>query len=295
MEDEKKSHLLVLDGKYIAYTALHTHRWLTLRGRPIGVVYGFWATLLRDLKRIEPTHLTVTWDAPHLFRKDIYPQYKENRKSPDMEAIKKDEGFYSQIEVLQSTLATCSIAQDEVDGLEADDLIALHCRRFDGRVTVHASDNDLHQLLDKARVRLFSKDKFFQELHLAEKHGCTPGEWLTVKALAGCDGDNVKGVKGIAAKTAVKIIKGEHKKRLDEFSDIISHNLNLVQLPYPLISHKNIQLSTTLVSSIDRQALVNQFVDLEFYSLIEKLEKQDLLRSHTPTAPRRRAPRNRTT
>ena len=71
-----------------------------------------------------------------------------------------------------------------------------------------------------------------------ETWNCTPKQIALVKALSGDASDNIKGVKGIGKKTAVKILQDakwmlnkavEHKKLKDHIPQI-QKNLELVQL-----------------------------------------------------------------
>jgi DNA polymerase-1 len=71
-----------------------------------------------------------------------------------------------------------------------------------------------------------------------ESWNCTPKQIALVKALSGDASDNIKGVKGIGKKTAVKILVecgwalnkvAEHKKIKDHIKQV-QENLGLVQL-----------------------------------------------------------------
>lgn len=262
------NHLLIIDGKYLAYVALYSRRWLALNGKPIGVVYGWWSDLFNAVRRLKPTHLSVAWDSRHLYRKEISSIYKQGRQE-DPDGIKELEQFFPQVESIQSMIKQANIAQSEIDGLEADDLIALLCRRFSDKVTIYSSDNDLFQLLSD-RVSMYSKRKFTTPKTLWDEHGCTPSQWALIKALAGCSGDNVVGVNGIGVKTAVKIIKNEHKrKHLGDYQDVVERNLQLVRLPYPLMNYRNVSVGASCIGQIDWKLLNRHFLALDFKTLLD--------------------------
>ncbi|GAF86980.1 unnamed protein product, partial [marine sediment metagenome] len=127
-------------------------------------------------------------------------------------------------------------------------------------------------------VSLVNKKQKWDAARLQSEHGCSPDEWVLVKALAGCDGDNVPGVKGIGPKTAVKIIRGQHKTTLSDYQDIIDKNLELVKLPFPLLSYRQFQLSSPApLADVDWEALLEIFWELDFRSLLDRVVE---LQSH---------------
>jgi 5'-3' exonuclease len=269
---------LVIDGKYLCYCALYSHSGLSLLGRPIGVVFGAFQQLLAHLKTLRPASVWVAWDAPteSLYRTGLHPDYKATRGDPASTVLKSREDFHGQVRELEDLFRRVGVAQDEIAGLEADDLIALYCRRNRDPVTVFASDNDLFQLLD-SHVTLIGRKQKWNADRLRAKYGCEPGEWVTVKALAGCDGDNVPGVKGVGPKTAVKILRGQHKTTLSDYKSVIDRNLQLVKLPFPLVSYRQLELSPpTPLEKVDWEAMLDIFWELDFRSLMDRaVELQD--------------------
>jgi 5'-3' exonuclease len=101
-------------------------------------------------------------------------------------------------------------------------------------------DNDFFQLLDEGKVSMFDPVKFgyITKRTFKSKWGIEPKNWDFVKAIAGCSGDGVAGVKGVAEATAIKFLKGELKTTTKKHKDIIANedmivdNLRLVKLPW---------------------------------------------------------------
>jgi DNA polymerase-1 len=144
------------------------------------------------------------------FRNDIYEHYKANRPEPP-------EDLVPQFPLIRDATRAFSLPCIEVEGLEADDLIASYAREAQRRgwdVTIVSSDKDLMQLLSEvngARIDMLDTMKN-QRIWLAEveeKFGVGPELVGDVLALMGDSVDNVPGIFGIGPKTASKLI-AEH-------------------------------------------------------------------------------------
>jgi len=100
-------------------------------------------------------------------------------------------------------------------------------------------------------------------------------DWATVKAIAGCPGDGVIGVRGVGELTAIKYLLGELaggcKERLIETGDlyIIPRNYKLVRLPYP-----GVKPLTIGKDSFDEETVQEVFGDLGFNSLVAGEQKR---------------------
>ena len=206
----KGSHVYLIDGSGYIFRAFHALPPLTRPsdGLPVGAVHGFcqmlWK-LLRETKASEaPTHMGVIFDAGReTFRNQIYPQYKAQRPPPPEELI-------PQFPLIRDAVRAFNVACVELDGYEADDLIATYSRRavdVGGDVTVVSSDKDLMQLV-RPGVTMFDgmKSKRIGRDEVIEKFGVPPEKVVDVQSLAGDSVDNVPGVPGIGIKTAAELI-----------------------------------------------------------------------------------------
>ena len=150
MTFSKGCHLHLIDGSAFIFRAYHALPPLTRKsdGLPIGAVSGFCNMLHRYVSDNHgpdaPTHVAVIFDkGSHTFRNDMYPEYKANR-----EAMPED--LRPQIPLTRDATRAFNIACQEMEGYEADDIIAtLACQARDagGRVTIISSDKDLMQLV----------------------------------------------------------------------------------------------------------------------------------------------------
>ena len=203
-------HLHLIDGSAFIFRAFHALPPLTRKsdGLPVGAVQGFCDMLRRYVGRDwgsdAPTHLAVIFDkGSHTFRNDLYDLYKANRDEMPQE-------LRPQIPLTRRATEAFNIACKEIEGFEADDIIAtLSCQARDagGRVTIVSSDKDLMQLVGGG-VEMFDamKNRRIDGDGVHEKFGVGPERVVDVQALAGDSVDNVPGAPGIGVKTAALLI-----------------------------------------------------------------------------------------
>ena len=248
----KDSHVYLVDGSGYIFRAYHALPPLTRSdGTPVGAVQGFcnmlWK-LLEDLKgEDQPTHLAVIFDhSAKTFRNDLYPEYKAHRPEPP-------EDLRPQFAIIRDATKAFDLPCIEMDGFEADDLIATYARQAaekGARVTIASSDKDLMQLvngqvtlLDPMKVRRIGVEE------VREKFGVGPERVIDVQALAGDSVDNVPGVPGIGIKTAAELI--------NTYGDLETLLARAVEIKQParrtkLIEHaENARISKLLVTLKD--------------------------------------------
>ena len=214
----KGSHVYLIDGSGYIFRAFFQGQNIRARsdkqyfvhsdGTPTAAVYLFCSMLwklTRESKLSDrPTHLAVIFDAgAETFRNKIYPKYKENR--PPL-----PEDLVPQFPLVRDAVKAFNIASIEMDGFEADDLIATYAKQVvnaGGEVTIVSSDKDLMQLV-RPGVRMYepSNEKSIGRDEVIEKFGVPPEKVIDVQSLAGDSVDNVPGVPGIGIKTAAELI-----------------------------------------------------------------------------------------
>ena len=222
----KGCHLHLIDGSAFIFRAYHALPPLTRKsdGLPVGAVSGFVNMLQRYVENNSgadaATHVAVIFDkGSHTFRNDMYDQYKANR-----DAMPED--LRPQIPLTRTATRAFNIACEEVEGFEADDIIATlahQARRAGGRVTIVSSDKDLMQLVgDGVEMLDPMKNKRIDRDGVFEKFGVFPDRVVDVQALAGDSVDNVPGAPGIGIKTAALLINefGDLESLLDRAGEI---------------------------------------------------------------------------
>ena len=206
----KGSHVYLIDGSGFIFRAFHALPPLTRPsdGLPVGAVHGFctmlWKLLQESKVSEAPTHLAVIFDAGReTFRNKIYDKYKANRPPPPDELV-------PQFALIRDAVRAFNVPCIELDGYEADDLIATYARDVvnrGGDVTIVSSDKDLMQLIRPGVVMLDGmKAKKIGRDEVLEKFGVPPEKVVDVQSLAGNSTDNVPGVPGIGVKTAAELI-----------------------------------------------------------------------------------------
>ncbi|MEL6586433.1 MAG: DNA polymerase I, partial [Pseudomonadota bacterium] len=232
-------------------------------GLPIGAVSGFCNMLDRYVEGNSgadaATHVAVIFDkGSHTFRNDMYDLYKANRDE-------MPEDLRPQIPLTREATRAFNIACEEIEGWEADDIIATlarQAREAGGRVTILSSDKDLMQLVGGGVEMLDPmKNKRIDSDGVHEKFGVGPEGVVDVQALAGDSVDNVPGAPGIGIKTAAQLINeyGTLEDLLDRAEEIKQPKRRQT-----LIDHRaQIELSKQLVRLDDQMDLPFTLDDLE--------------------------------
>ncbi|WP_341861042.1 DNA polymerase I [Gymnodinialimonas sp. 57CJ19] len=261
----KGHHLHLVDGSAFIFRAYHALPPLTRKsdGLPIGAVAGFCNMLHRMIEANTgpdaPTHAAVIFDkGSHTFRNELYDQYKANR-----EAMPED--LRPQIPLTRDATRAFNLACIEMEGFEADDIIATYARQAreaGGRCTIISSDKDMMQLVGDG-VEMFDamKNTRIDREGVEAKFGVGPERVVDVQALAGDSVDNVPGAPGIGIKTAALLI--------NEYGDLDELLARAEEIKQPkrrqtLIDNEaQIRLSRQLVLLDDQVQVPEPLDDLE--------------------------------
>ena len=113
--------LLLIDGHSMAYRAFYAlpaENFKTSTGQPTNAIYGFARMLINLIKEEKPTHIAVAFDVSRrTFRTEKFAEYKANRASTPDE-------FRSQLSHINEMINGFGIKHFELEGYEADDIIA---------------------------------------------------------------------------------------------------------------------------------------------------------------------------
>ena len=207
-------HLFLVDGSGYIFRAYHALPPLTRKsdGLPVGAVSGFCNMLWKLVKEarntdvgVVPTHFAVIFDySSKTFRNELYAEYKANRSAPP-------EDLVPQFGLIRQATKAFDLPCIEMDGFEADDLIATYARlacEAGGDTTIISSDKDLMQLVGPT-VSMYDpmKDRQIGVPEVIEKWGVPPEKMIDLQALTGDSVDNVPGVPGIGPKTAAQLLE----------------------------------------------------------------------------------------
>jgi DNA polymerase-1 len=283
--------LLLIDGHSMAYRAFYAlpaENFTTASGQHTNAIYGFATMLLSLLTSEKPTHVAVAFDVSRkTFRSEIFTEYKANRaKTPDE--------FRSQMSYLHELVSAFGITQFEVEGYEADDVIATITKRAekeDAEVFICTGDRDSFQLVNDKTTVLYPKRGVSDLARMTpdaveEKYGMSPAQYPDFAALRGDPSDNLPSIPGVGEKTAAKWIVeygslqellsnvdkvgGKVGQALRDSIDNVIRNRELTQLvaEVPL----DLSIDSLAWSGVDENLTNPLFDRLEFKTLKDRMK-----------------------
>ncbi|MFN4319522.1 MAG: 5'-3' exonuclease H3TH domain-containing protein [Aquificaceae bacterium] len=274
--------LYLLDGSAFLYRSFFALPPLsTSKGFPTGAIYGFMRALFALIKAEKPVYFAIAFDLPAPTRREnLYKEYKAKRPTmPDPLKI--------QIPVIKELIDLLGIKRYEVEGYEADDIIATLALRAIEKgffVKVYSPDKDVMQLIgDRLVVVNPISGEVFDKKKVLEKFGVLPERLKDYLALVGDKVDNIEGIKGVGPKTAIRLLQqyGKVENILKNWEDFL--------LSFPQAKKESLELAISLLElhtvegfDFDEQdlklkepnipALKKKFEELEMKSLIKELE-----------------------
>jgi len=303
-EDKKPKVLAVIDGKSVFYRGYYAMPNLSTRdGISTGGVYGFATLALEIIAKLKPDYVAVAWDKSKTNtakRREIYPEYKANRKPapPD---------FYEQVPILKEFLETLGWPLYELDGYEADDILgcfAHQAKSLNLETKLITSDLDMLQLIHDGNTEILNIKKGFSDIQkfnqkaFEDKYGIQVEQFIDYKSLMGDSSDNIPGVAGIGPKAACELlneyktlegiyenlwkIPTKYQNKLEAGKELafISKELATIILDLPL----NLKNEIKNMHGVPKDAakLLKLLEDLEFRTLIKNLPR--FLNDHGATS-----------
>lgn len=185
-------------------------------GVPTSVLHGV-LRAVGDLQRSVSRKMIFCWDhgipvpgAPRTrnWRDDRVAKYKANRTCSDPE---EKERAISQLPILAKAIDYLGYTSIGISGLEADDVIGVLASGR-GDFLIYSTDKDFYQLLsDRVKILIPRKKKegfdFLTHTDVEKLFEIPISRWSEYLALGGDKSDNIKPVKGMGPKTAVKLIQ----------------------------------------------------------------------------------------
>ncbi len=305
-EADLKSHFLIIDGHALIYRAFHAFPPLTnAKGELINALYGFLRILLSVLKQVQPDYWLVAFDHPApTKRKLAFDFYKANRKPMPDE-------LRPQITKIEEAVHKLGIPEMKVAGIEADDIIGTIsrevCKQSDVQVLILTGDKDsfqlvndcIHVLVPNMGRRKEKNDKSmmleYNPALVKQKMQIPPEKIIDYKALAGDPSDNIAGVPGIGAKTAINLIDKfgsldeiyqaiDQENTADLRASVVSKLINGRESAYisrqlatidQNVTDLDFQLDACRVNGYDKNEVVQFLNEYGFNSLIKLLPEDD--------------------
>lgn len=229
----KERILLLIDFNNILHRAFHAYDNLSFSGKSTACLYGVIITLAKTIPIFNPNYIIVCDDFPPYLRRQLLPEFKNDRPKADPERVNE---FNESKADCEKFLDLLNIPIVKSEGLEADDIIASFVRdhhndSFD-KIVIMSNDDDLFQLLTYPKVVLQrSKNLYDLKAFKEEYPDMKIEDWAKFTALAGSH-NNVPHLAGIGKVKGAKIlisgkwdeVYAQHKEELDLY-------LKLIRLP----------------------------------------------------------------
>ncbi len=287
--------IILVDGNNLLFRSFYATAYQGVimknsKGFPTNALYGFINMMNKIIKDENPSYIMVAFDKGKTFRHDKYDEYKAGRaEMPDELKV--------QFPKAKEVLDTMGIKHFEIDNYEADDIIGTLAKMVDEEdefiATIVSSDKDLLQLIsDEVTVKLLKQSghimmdrEEFRKVYQVE-----PARMVDLKALMGDASDHIPGVKGIGEKTAINLLSkyetldnlyanidnvtGKTKEKLiaDKDNAYMSYDLATIYKEVPL----DFTLESCKYNGIDENRLAAILEELEFHSLLKKLNLEDV-------------------
>ncbi len=288
MNKAADKRLMLIDANSLLYRAFFALPPLeNSKGQPTGAVYGFINMLLKLKEQYPSQAVVAAFDvsAPTR-RQQQYSDYKAHRPPTPPE-------LRTQFHIAKEVLTAMGIPQMGVEGYEADDVIATMAARAEQEnwsVVIVSGDKDVLQLAGPTtKVVLtqkgISQTKEYDGQGVRERYGVDPVQLIDVKGFMGDASDNIPGVPGVGEKTALKLI-GQHGSMEDVYQNLgqykgkLRENLESFRQQAEM-SRELARIDQQVPLEVDwpptseplgEEALYSLFKNLEFNSLLEKLE-----------------------
>jgi len=273
---------------YRSYYAFIKNPRYTSTGINSSAMLGFTNTLLNILEQEKPSHIAVVFDpAGKTFRHEMFKEYKAHR--PPM-----PDDLRNSLPYIKRIIKGFNIPEIEVEGYEADDVIGGLAKKAEKQgftVYMMTPDKDYAQLVSD-NIFMFKPGRSGNETEIwgipevLEKFGLEdPEQIIDYLGLMGDSADNIPGCPGIGPKTAQKLLsayksidgiyentdklKGKQKENIENSKEqvLFSRELATIALDAPI---EYVDEKFKLID-IDEDSLGSVFLELEFFSLREKV------------------------
>src|SRR5438132_2041222 len=300
--------LYLVDGYaliYRAFFAMIARPLTTRRGENTSAAWGVTNFLLRLLERRRPDYLAWVHDVGESFRRRTYPEYKATREKLNAELQQDFDRSVERIEQILDAFRVCVVG---VEGFEADDVIGTLATAASARglqVVIVSGDKDFYQLIAPGIALLNPgrggpaavEEHWVDQTNASERLGVPPERVVDYLAFVGDTSDNVPGVKGGGERTALELLKafgdldailaGAARIPGKRAREAVQQHAELARLSRDLVTIRRdvplpLDFEALRVRAPDVARLTELFTELEFRSLIPKLEGLQEVGAGTP-------------
>ncbi|MDQ6695026.1 MAG: DNA polymerase, partial [Chloroflexota bacterium] len=297
--------LLLVDGHALVYRAYHAlpPDLRTSSGEATNAVLGFTQMMLDTLRNQVPKYGVVTFDKGRTFRHEASADYKAQRgPMPD--------DLRDQMSRVRQVVEALGLPIVELAGYEADDLIGTLAKEAEEKgldTYILTADTDQHQLVTEHVYMIapggwkqrFSDAKIYDRQAVLDRYGFEPTLVPDYKALVGDKTDNIPNVPGVGEKTATALLvqygslEGIYR-HLDELKPKVQESLRAhaeqarqskelatIVRDAPV----SLDLEKDCLGGFDKERLLKLLQELEFRSLVPKVNQVEALLGGGPQEP----------
>lgn len=301
-----KTRTLLVDSSYLLKRSFHGAKdTYTGSFGHIGGLYSFMTTIRKQIKKHMINKVVLVWDGQKggIMRFLIDVKYKANRKNKEWHKIEltereikrekeKEESILKQRQRIQAYAEELFLRQIEVEEIEADDIIAMYCMKYNNKeeIYLYSNDRDFAQFLDLNITILFPNiNEPVTRTNYMMYFNHHYSNALTIKIIEGDTADNIDGVGGLKEKTLLS-----HFPELKYMSLTVReicikadeiNKQRIVERKKPLKSLE------TLLNSVKRLKLNHSLVNLRQPMLNEQAE-DELKQIECPLSPEGRGSQN---
>ena len=197
-------NLLIVDGLNVAFRWKHQNI--------LDFKYDYIRTIESLAKSYNAGTIIVCADGGSSYRKEIYPEYKANRKERFAEQTEQEAKEFEMFMAEFSDTLTLIKKKYPVfhfRGVEADDIAAYITQKIKyDECWLISSDRDWDLLISDTVSRFSTVTRKETTVHNWDEHyDFEIEDYITFKCLTGDKGDNVPGVPGVGPKRAVQLME----------------------------------------------------------------------------------------
>ena len=197
-------NLLIVDGLNVAFR--WKHQGIT------DFKYDYIRTIESLAKSYKAGTIIVCADGGSTYRKEIFPEYKANRKERYADQTAQEEKEFEMFMAeFQDTLTLIKERYPvfHFRGVEADDIAAYITKNVDyDECWLISSDKDWDLLINDKVSRFSTVTRKETTVHNWDEHyDFEIEDFISFKCLTGDKGDNVPGVPGVGPKRAVQLLE----------------------------------------------------------------------------------------
>ena len=197
-------NLLIVDGLNVAFRWKHQNI--------LDFKYDYIRTIESLAKSYNAGTIIVCADGGSSYRKEIYPEYKANRKERFAEQTEQEAKEFEMF--MAEFNDTLTLIREKYPvfhfrGVEADDIAAFITQKVKyDECWLISSDRDWDLLISDTVSRFSTVTRKETTVHNWDEHyDFEIEDYITFKCLTGDKGDNVPGVPGVGPKRAVQLME----------------------------------------------------------------------------------------